>query len=311
MKSEQLHVVAARANPLRWKTPDAIYKEWAEHMLDSGVSLTVVECQYGEREFTCDIPHVNHVGVRASSWCWSKENLINLGIQRLPDAKYICWADADIFFRRDDWAAETLHALQNYAVIQPWSEAYDLGPDREIMQTHQSFCSIYHQGGPLVPDGEKFWRSNGGPDDYPHSGYFWAATRAALDGVGGLLEIGGMGSGDHHMALALAGMAERSLPGGTADAYRRHVMRWQARALAAINGNIGYVPGTIEHRFHGRKSDRGYVSRWGMFIEHQFDPDEDLKKNSCGVIEWAGNKPALRREFDLYLRSRNEDANAL
>ena len=31
-------------------------------------------------------------------------------------------------FRRDDWAMATLHALQHYDVVQPWSDAYDLGP---------------------------------------------------------------------------------------------------------------------------------------------------------------------------------------
>ena len=88
-------------------------------------------------------------------------------------------------------------------------------------------------------------------------------------------------------------------------------MRWQGRALQHINFRLGYVPGIIEHRFHGRKADRGYLSRWNMFVRHGFDPDEDLKRNSFGVFEWTGNKPELIREFDLYLRSRNEDINSL
>ena len=65
MRSDLLHVFTARANPLRWATPDRIFRQWAEHMLDSGVKVTVVECQYGERDFTCALPHVNHIGVRA------------------------------------------------------------------------------------------------------------------------------------------------------------------------------------------------------------------------------------------------------
>ena len=48
-----------------------------------------------------------------------------------------------------------------------------------------------------------------------------------------------------------------------------------------------------------------------MFVRHGFDPDADLKRNTSGVFEWTGNKPELRREFDLYLRSRNEDVNNL
>jgi hypothetical protein len=53
------------------------------------------------------------------------------------------------------------------------------------------------------------------------------------------------------------------------------------------------------------------VGRWDMFLKHQFNPDEDLKRNSFDVFEFAMNKPELRHDFDLYLRSRIEDANTL
>jgi hypothetical protein len=100
------------------------------------------------------------------------------------------------------------------------------------------------------------------------------------------------------------------MPAGTPDGYRHEVKRWEARARAHINGNLGFVGGTIEHLFHGRKIDRGYLSRWDMFVQHQFDPHEDLKRNSHGVLEFATNKPELRHDFDLYLHSRNEDGNS-
>ena len=112
-------------------------------------------------------------------------------------------------------------------------------------------------------------------------------------------------------ALALAGLAERSLPGGVSDSYRRAVMRWQDRALLHINKNIGYVPGTIEHQWHGSKAKRAYIDRWGMFVKHGFDPWTDLKRNTYGVLEFSGNKPDLEREFANYLRSREEDATTL
>ncbi len=311
MNASDLHVFTARFNPLRWEAPDRHYRDWVAHMLDSGVNLTVVECQYGARDFTCALPHVNHVGVRADSWAWSKENLLNLGIARVPQAKYICWSDSDVFHRRAGWAAETVEALQHYRVLQPWSDAYDLGPHDEHLQHHVSFCRQYLHGEPLVPDGDKWWKFSGGPYDYPHSGYVWAALRSVLDWTGGLFELGGMGSGDHHQALALVGKVARSVPGGTTPAYLAHLTRWQQRADLAVNGRIGYVAGTIEHRFHGAKENRGYLSRWAMFERHGFHPDADLKRNTSGVLEWAGNKPELEREWDLYLRSRREDDNNL
>jgi hypothetical protein len=48
-----------------------------------------------------------------------------------------------------------------------------------------------------------------------------------------------------------------------------------------------------------------------MFLEHGFDPSTDLKRNTDGVIEFAGNKPNRERAFDRYLRSREEDVNTL
>ena len=311
MTPDQLHVFAARSNPVRWATPDKVFNEWAQHMLDSGVSLTVIELAYGERPFTCDLPHVNHIGVRGKTWCWSKENLLNIGIQRTPQAKYISWIDTDVFFRRPDWASDTIHALQNWDIIQPWRHAYDLGPNDEHMASHVSFCSQFHSGQPVAPTSANFWKHDNGPYEYPHSGYAWSATRQAIDWVGGLFEHGGMGSGDHHMALSLVGASDKSLPGGVSSSYRDAVKQWESRALNHINKNIGFIQGTIEHRFHGKKAQRGYTSRWDMFIKHGFDPFTDLKRNSQGVMEWAGNKPFLKQEFERYLMSRNEDCNSL
>ena len=317
MKADQLWVFTARANPLRWKAPHRNWEKFAAAILAGGVNLVVVECAYGDETFACTSPPIapddaarfHHIGVRAKTRGWIKENLLNIGIQRTPEAQYIAWVDADVIFRRPDFGAATVNELQHYDIIQMWGDAYDLGPDGEHLQHHVSFCHQWFNRQPLVPSAARFWQSDGGPYAYPHSGYAWAITRSAYDQVGGLFEIGGMGSGDHHMALGLAGLADRSMPNGTGENYRAEVMLWQQRARQHINGNAGYLPGTVEHLFHGKKADRGYISRWDMFLKHGFDPRTDLKRNSFGVLEFALNKPELRHEFDLYLRSRNEDGS--
>ena len=309
MKSELLHVFTARFNPIRWNKPHQHYLDWAQHMLDSGVKLHVVEVQYGERPFECELPGVDHIKMRADTWSWSKECAIMQGIHRVPEAKYIASIDSDVFFRNKDWAKETVHALQHYRVVQPWKDAYDLGPNGEHMQAHRSFCDVWMKGNPVTADKNEFWKFNGGPYDYPHPGFAWAYIREFLDWVGGLFQLGGMGSGDHHMALAMVNKVDRSYPEGTHPAYVAHLQRWQMRAVRYLNGRLGAVPGTIEHRFHGSKLHRKYNDRWGMFVKHQFNPDTDLKMNSYGILEFSGNKPELEREWDLYLRDRNEDAN--
>lgn len=310
MQPDLLHVFTARFNPLRWQTPDRHYKEWIEHMLDSGVKLHVIECQYGERPYVCNIsPHIHHIGVRADSPAWCKEALINIGIQRTPEAKYICWADSDVFFEKPGWAAETVQALQLYRIIQPWHQAVDRGPNGEILNAGKaffSFCHQYEEGAPLIPD-RQGWKNYG--HNYPHPGYCWASTRRVLEYTGGLFEFGGMGAADHMMALALIGKARNACPPKLMGRFMEHLLRWEERIRIATHGRIGYVHQVINHRFHGKKASRDYLGRWQMFLRHGFDPDRHLKRNTHGVLEWSGVSADLEREWLLYLRSRQEDGN--
>jgi hypothetical protein len=307
MRADLLHVIAAVANPIRWNSRIRLARDFIAHMLDSGVHVTIVECAYGDRPFDlAEVAGINHVGVRAKTLLWNKECLLNLGMARTPAAKYLAFLDADIRFRKPDWAAETVHALQQYDVVQPWSDCYDLGPDDDHLHVHRSFCRLWADGRPIVQgpnalDGYQFG----------HPGYAWAFTRQALDWLGGLIETASLGAADHHMALALIGRVTDSIPGTISANYKKPMLQWQARAMRHIAGNISYVPGTIEHFWHGAKERRAYVDRWSILTGNGFDPETDLKRNSFGVFELAGNKPKLRRDIDAYFRSRNEDSTTL
>jgi hypothetical protein len=306
---DPLHVVTCIGNPIRWKSRVALYKQFEEHMLDSGVKLTTVEVAYGERPWELpDTPHVHSVKVRCSghNLVWNKENLINIGISRIPEAKYIATIDADINFRQRGWAGEIVHALQHWSVIQPWTHCYDLGPNGEHLQAHRSFCALYAAGKPVVQG------ANGVSGyEFGHPGYAWAYTRQALEWMGGVLETAALGAGDHHMALALINRVQESVHGGMTKAYREALDIWQDRAYSHIKGELGALPGTIEHWWHGNKTKRAYVSRWDILAKHAFDPFIDVKRNTHGVLELAGNKAGLSRDIHNYFASRDEDANTL
>ncbi len=314
--SRMLDIVTVVANPILWQSRASLARQAiASWLKEPNVRVTLVECAYGARSYELwDLAseRVTFVPVRAKTLVWNKESLMNVGIARAPDdARYFGTFDADVIYRQPGWAQAAIDALQLYPVIQPWTTCYDLGPKDELLGMHRSFASVYHAGGPVKPEGDKFWKSHGGPYDYPHSGYAWAWTRDILDALGGLFDVGGMGSADHHMALSLAAAADFSIPGGINGNYRAAVKQWEARATAHVNGKIGFTPCVIEHLFHGIKANRNYVGRWGMFLEHDFDPSTDLKRNSFGVLEFTGNKPRLEQAFDRYLRERNEDVNSI
>lgn len=306
MKSKELHVVTAYFNPMRWKSRYTLMSHFIKHMLDSGVSLTVVECAFGQRPFeiTAEGRDINLVRVRANSVIWLKESLLNIGLSRLPhDAQYICLADGDIKFRDPQWARKAVDALQQYPIIQPWAHCYDLGPNGEHAAVHHSFCKqhwrVDHSGLTGGKDGVTFG----------HPGFVWVIRRDTVDRLGGLIETAIAGSGDTYMAHALVGKASSSVPSNVSAGYLRPIAEWERRALLVVQKNIGYLPHTIEHFWHGPKPKRRYVHRMDIIVNHQYDPAVDLRRNIMGVLELAGNKPDLAHDLVLYFLLRDEDSN--
>jgi hypothetical protein len=311
MNANLLHVIAVINNPVRWQSRVNLFKDFVDHMLAAGVQLTVVEATYGDippvfsRFEPPEVP-INYIRVQAKTQVWIKENLINIGLSRLPpDWRYVAWIDADIVFRRPDWAQEIVYALQHFDIIQPWSDCYDLGPNGEHLQHHKSFGHNWVEKPEIV--------GKGAPYQFSHPGYAWAATRHALESLGGLslVEHAILGAGDHHLALALVNKVKMSIPGNIHPNYVKPLLELERRAQTHISGNLGYIAGTIEHLWHGSKDLRKYVDRWQILTKHKFDPEVDIKKNVWGVTELIGNKPEFRAALHKYHRQRNEDSNSL
>lgn len=332
-EATRLWVVTAVSNPERYKTRYALYKRFRYHITrECRIHLLTVEVAHGERDHqltdddleesvvqgcTEDGVRTIDVRVRNKSHIWLKENMWNVGAKFLPnDCKYVLFADADLHFLNDHFATEVVHALQHWRVVQPFETAADMGPNGQIMDVHRSFgwCHAHGWEWRPRPDGHGGYHAKR-PEGVPrhegfgtpwHPGYALGMRRAVLDRLP-ILEVGALGAGDHHMMGALIGKAELTVPSGIHAAYREEVLMWQARASQVVNHDLGYVPGTILHFFHGAKTNRRYVSRWEILVKHQFDPRTDVYRNSQGVMELEDFKPALRDAMRAYFKQRQED----
>lgn len=309
------HVIAVISNPQRFKARYHLFKQFEKHMKHHGANLHVVEQSFGirpnelvEEEFESKtifgLPvekhhkKTNYIHLRTEEELWHKENMINIGISRLPaDWKYVAWIDADVTFMRDDWIEETIHQLQHYHVVQMFQTCVDTGPHGETITVHKSFCYQYLHNMHYKRD-YNFW----------HPGYAWAATREAIDALGGLVDYAILGAGDHHMAHALIGQVHHSYPGNIHAHYKLMLHDWQERAEKYLKRDIGYVPGTIVHHWHGKKKDRKYIERWDILTKNDFDPVIDIKKDWQGLYQLDTNKVKLRDGIRAYFRQRNEDS---
>jgi hypothetical protein len=294
-----LDVVTVISNPVRYKTRYRLYKQFEKHVLDSGARLTTVEIAYANREFEItSASNPRHVQLRSPYELWHKENMLNIGINRLPpDWEYVAWIDADLMFARPDWVQETIQQLQHYSVIQMFATCLDLDPNYNPFFTHKGFVYSYQNklaGG----NAYEFW----------HPGYAWAARREAIDGMGGLIDWAILGAADHHMATALIGNVLKSCHGGMSQGYRDSLLRWQGEADKHVRRNIGYMDGVVLHYWHGRKKDRNYVGRWDVLVKNGYDPRYDIKRDWQGVWQLTDRSIPLRDGIRNYFRQRNEDS---
>jgi len=318
-----LYVITTVSNANRYYSRYKLYEKFEKMVNESGAILYTIELALRDRHFEMteyDDPH--DIQLRSPSIIWHKENLINIALARLPeDWEYVAWVDADISFTRNDWANETLHLLQHYKILQMFSHCTDLGPNYEPLQTQSGFIFSWRHdlaqperinNGMHTP-GKKAGKGGHWNFPYPygkglwHSGYCWAARRSALADLGGLGEISILGSGDHNMACALIGRVSESIHGDMQQSFKDYWKEWEDRATRSIKRDIGYMPGTIVHHFHGSKKFRGYVDRWKILVEEKFDPNLDLKKDVQGVLTLTDRNIELRDSIRAYFGSRNED----
>lgn len=346
---EPLYICTAVFDPIRFRSRWKHYQRFAKMVKDAGGVLVTVEAAFGERHHALDEgitqhgtlihgeaptkptefhkaltthPH-QYIKVRTDDEVWLKENLINIGISRLPAGwKYVAWVDADVAFTRPNWVGETIHQLQHYKLIQMFSHATDVGPRyAPVDGAHHTgfmFCYIH---GVAKPDtlpggfGPYYGRAmkGGVPAGFMwHPGFAWAARREAIDELGGLMDFPILGAADNHMAHALIGCAAESVHPDISASYRRRVLEWEWRAEHHIRRNVGYMSGLILHYWHGKKVDRRYWDRWKILVDNGFDPDLDLKYDAQGVLQlvdrFTPRSIKLRDGLMDYLRKRNEDS---
>jgi hypothetical protein len=317
--ADPLYVVTVVFNSRRYRSRWRLWQDFDKRCAEAGAILYTVEVAFGAREFaitSADNPR--HVQLRTDSELWLKEAAVNIGVSRLPPAaRWIAYVDADSRPVRDDWANETVHALQHHAVVQMWSQYHCLDSNMELSTSSHSFMTSYLNGWPTLPpgvpvaDGYYPGVAAGKPQgkQWPGPpGLAWAWRKDAWTRVGGLLDVCVMGSADWYMACGLIGQVDAHVvPAKFSPDYRAAIYDWQDRAKE-LRKDVGIVPGLWLHYWHGPMKKRGYATRNQVLINTQYSPTRDLKRDWQGLYSFTDRAPiALRDGVRSYLASRDED----
>lgn len=260
------------------------------------VALYVVEVVYDNQDLLLRLKNDHRhlkLNLPSSVLMWSKENLLNFATRHLPrDWQYMAWIDADIEFLDAEWATKTIKMFQtrNLDVIQLFSTA--------VMQSTP-------RGPPyLIRKGIVACKQEGIIEER-HPGFAWAITRKAFRQMKGLLDVAIVGGGDHIMATCWLGEKNyllyysQGLP-----SLRQMFLNFYDRVQGF---NVSYLDTVVLHYYHGTRKNRLYSKRIEILRKHQFDPFDQLSRESTGLLFPSPRFPrGLARDLDLFFERRKE-----
>lgn len=320
---DKFFVVTVISNPVRYKRRYELFRRFKDMCNNAGVNLMVVEQAFGARDF--EVTKAGdpwNVQIRSIDELWVKENLIDIGIAKgrreLPEATMVAWVDADCrpTSPYKMWFEETCHQLQHYEFVQMWENMIDIDINHNPIGGPQpGFMSNYIKYG--TPNPKEFKKiqstySYGSNTIFGRPGLAWAANiQTGLDMVGGMLDFCILGAGDWYMAHSLVGSVNVTYASDQASSsYAKKLLEYQTRCERWIKRDVGFVPGTVVHDFHGKKVNRGYSTRGRILTDNNYDPDKDIKYDTFGQLMLETYEPRqikMRDQIRAYFRARNED----
>jgi len=207
---------------------------------------------------------------------WIKENLINLAIKNeLPsDWSYICWIDADVFFRQNDWVDKTINALKNFDLIQMFDFALMSKPnDTKI----ESFYTGYTNS--IVTKDLPFKDLNFESSDPKigmkgHCGFCWGITKNFFNQINKIWDINLIGGGDKIVAHSSSQLftekdiKENKINIVYSNQYTQDLIAYYNKFK---NCKSSFVNQQIFVYWHGNLESRKYIERHEILKKYNFN----------------------------------------
>lgn len=278
-------------NPMGYSRPIANY--WRFRQALEPYPLTTVELSYNGSFSIPDSIRIE--GNPHTQVLWQKERLLNHSINQLPaSVQNIAWLDCDITFLNPNWIEQTEALLDQYPLVQPFTNCHWLNRNQEIEISRKSVA--YAKGYARIGTGKV------------HPGFAWAARRELLQQWGGLFDSDITGSNDSIMASAVCHEHLRGHHDNAPDALRKRIAQWGSRVQKYLQkGNLAAVSGDVLHHYHGSIANRNYWKRFLLLKKHRFNPESDIRIAANGAWEWASPKFPLHQSVHNYFAARRED----
>ena len=304
-------VVTSYFNPMKSRRRLTNYRAFRSRL---NAPLLTVELSFdGQFELTsADADHL--IQVSGGDVMWQKERLLNIALEAVPrDVENVAWIDCDVVFASRNWLQAGIKALKSDSIIQLFSEVRYLDrPSTDKLEFNSIPELVRSSAGSRLIHGEfkdvclvRPVSADAPKVIWPANGFAFAAKKSIIC-ESKLYDHGVLDGNDILFLCAIYGEFELAMERlKHNEMQRRHYLEWARRVQKTFGGNLGYIPGTIYHLWHGDLSNRNYMGRHELMAG--FDPYRDIQQAPSGAWLWSDPQSALAQNVREYFRSRKED----
>jgi len=209
---------------------------------------------------------------------WQKERLLNIGIDLLPqNTDIVIIADTDIIFGKEDFVDVLCKNLEQYKVVQCFSDTLVFNPLLELENinffklNHDLTYNFCNSGISVVRNHLIYKSFNNKSSAY---GLAWAFRYDVLKKIK-LYDYNIIGSGDKLLFGSLFDLKFRQeIAGVNITSY----LEYCNNVLNEIKpSDISFLEDvTVYSMYHGELYNRDYVNRHNILTSHMFDSNKDL-----------------------------------
>lgn len=289
-----MNIITVYYNFSNYKSRYEVSKKCVEYFSKiSNINFYIVELAYGDQKFMLtDSLNKNHLQLRCNYPLWHKENLINIGINKLlsDDWQYIAWIDCNILFENTDFIEKTMVKLQDYDFVQMFSKIKYINQNNQSETTYDSFIYVAS-------------KNEYSPSAKP--GGAWACTKKAWEKIEKLYDKSLCESDCilahaiglnryYHMSLKIYPYLD------DVNSYINNILKQQFKT--------SYVNNIAIYDWHGNQENRTYhLFRNKMIKKLNYNPNY-LIYNDDGVLVPSDVCPKnIINGFEQYFESRIED----
>ncbi len=311
-----LLAITSYYNPFRGKLRKKNYDIFRNFL---GIELMTVEWSREGNFELCEEDADYLIQISGGDILWQKERLLNIGLQRAKELGFskLAFLDCDIVFSEPSWFENVDAALDNFSIVQCYSDAHYLPPlsNTEISReklfsinpeyTFASFVKGFLQNNRSMLVQNDSYEKQAIPSICGNPGL---AIAVRIDKIFNWkhYEANIVGGGDSLFMAAVSDcMEELFTYRSYTPAHKEHILKWQTERIP-MNARISYVNSPILHLWHGRIEERGYNDRWRILSDCSYVPERDLKLNGSGALTFTNAENLLSQRVVEYLLSRRD-----